>query len=72
MVPADGTGGPAPRSPDVLFVGTPEFQVPGDLVLSSYPLDVAVAEGLADENGGPVDGFSVEYCDEQGICGFYT
>jgi lantibiotic leader peptide-processing serine protease len=54
------------------FVGTPEFQVPGNLVLSSYPLDVAIAEGLADENGDPVDEFSVEYCDEQGVCGFYT
>ncbi|WP_448638843.1 S8 family peptidase [Geodermatophilus sp. URMC 63] len=54
------------------FVGTPQYQVPGNLVLSSYPLDVAVAEGLADEDGHPVDEFSVEYCDAQGVCGFYT
>ncbi len=54
------------------FVGTPQYQVPGNLILSSYPLDVAIAEGLADENGDPVDEFSVEYCDPQGVCGFYT
>ncbi|MBM7808481.1 subtilisin family serine protease [Geodermatophilus bullaregiensis] len=54
------------------FVGTPQYQVPGNLILSSYPLDVAVAEGLADEDGDPVDEFSVEYCDPQGVCGFYT
>ncbi|MEX5719197.1 S8 family peptidase [Geodermatophilus maliterrae] len=54
------------------FVGTPAFQAPSNLVLSSYPLDVAIAEGLADENGDPVDEFSVEYCDEAGVCGFYT
>jgi subtilisin family serine protease len=54
------------------FVGTPAFQTPGNLVLSAYPLDTAIAEGLADENGVPVDDFSVRYCDEQGVCGFYT
>ncbi len=53
-------------------VGTPAYQMAGNLVLSSYPLDVAIAEGLADENGNPVDEFSVRYCDEQGVCGFYT
>jgi subtilisin family serine protease len=54
------------------FVGTPAYQTPGNLVLSSYPLDVAIAEGLADPNGDPVDEFSVKYCDEDGVCGFYT
>jgi subtilisin family serine protease len=54
------------------FVGTPAFQTPENLVLSSYPLDVAVAQGLADENGMPVDEFSVLYCDENDMCGFYT
>ena len=54
------------------FVGTPAFQTPGNLVLSSYPLDVAIEEGLADPNGDPVDEFSVEYCDANGVCGFYT
>lgn len=54
------------------FVGTPDFSTPGNLVLSSYPLDVAIEEGLADENGDPVDDFSVKYCDDAGNCGFYT
>ncbi len=54
------------------FVGTPDFQSAENMVLSSYPLDVAIAEGLADENGNPVDEFSVRYCDSRGTCGFYT
>jgi subtilisin family serine protease len=54
------------------FVGTPAFQTPENLVLSTYPLEVAIALGLADENGVPVDEFSVRYCDVQGVCGFYT
>ena len=28
--------------------GTPTFQTPGNLILSSYPLDLAIEEGLAD------------------------
>jgi subtilisin family serine protease len=54
------------------FFGTPAFQTPGNLILSSYPLHVAIAAGLADETGQPVDEFSVRYCDEKGVCGFYT
>ncbi|WP_138735243.1 S8 family peptidase [Modestobacter excelsi] len=54
------------------LVGTPAYQTPGNLILSSYPLQVAIAEGLADENGLPVDDMSVRYCDDQGVCGFYT
>ncbi|PWW21237.1 subtilase family protein [Geodermatophilus normandii] len=54
------------------FVGTPRFQTPGNLVLSSYPLHVAIAEGLADPTGQPVDEFSINYCDDRGRCGFYT
>jgi subtilisin family serine protease len=53
-------------------IGTDEFQTPGNLILSSYPLHVAIAEGLADPNGDPVDELSVKYCDEDGMCGFYT
>jgi lantibiotic leader peptide-processing serine protease len=53
------------------FVGTPDFRTPGNMVLSSYPLHVAVAEGLADPTGRPFDDFSLRYC-AQGRCGFYT
>jgi subtilisin family serine protease len=52
--------------------GAPSFQTPGNMILSTYPLDVAIAEGLADENGTPTDDFSVRYCDNRGVCGFYT
>jgi subtilisin family serine protease len=55
------------------FVGTPAFATPGNLVLSSYPLHVAIEEELADENGQPTDDFSVVSCDRRGQnCGFYT
>lgn len=54
------------------FVGTPAFQTPENLVLSSYPLDVAIENGLANPDGTPVDNFSVRHCDSSGRCGFYT
>ena len=54
------------------FVGTPAFQTPGNLILSAYPLHAAIAEELADPDGNPIDEFSIRYCDEQGVCGFYT
>jgi subtilisin family serine protease len=53
--------------------GTAAYRTPGNLVLSSYPLHVAIAEGLADENGQPTDDFSLVSCDANGAnCGFYT
>jgi subtilisin family serine protease len=54
------------------FVGTPAFQTPENLVLSSYPLDVAIENGLADANGNPTSTSSVKFCDSHGTCGFYT
>jgi subtilisin family serine protease len=54
------------------FAGTPAFQTPGNLVLSTYPLAAAIAQELADPKGDPTDEFSVKYCDDQGVCGFYT
>ncbi|MCW2701078.1 MAG: peptidase and in kexin sedolisin [Blastococcus sp.] len=53
------------------YIGTPQFQTPGNLVLSSYPLKAAIEQGLADAKGNPVDDFSVKYC-RHGTCGFYT
>lgn len=53
--------------------GTPGFDAPGNRVLSSFPLAVAVAEGLVDEGGVPVDDFSRTSCDRGGrTCGVYT
>jgi lantibiotic leader peptide-processing serine protease len=55
------------------FVGTPDFMTPGNLVLSSYPLQVAIDEGLANPDGTPTDDFSQRSCDRRGNnCGFYT
>lgn len=54
-------------------LGTPTFQTPGNEVLSSYPLHVAIAENLADANGNPLTSSSVKSCDAKGRnCGFYT
>ena len=35
------------------FFGTPQFPTTANLVLSSYPCDVAIEEGLADADGSP-------------------
>ncbi|HEV7762455.1 MAG TPA: S8 family serine peptidase [Acidimicrobiales bacterium] len=54
------------------FSGTPDYQKPDNLVLSSYPLQAAIAQGLADAQGQPVDPYSVRSCNAVGVCGFYT
>jgi subtilisin family serine protease len=53
------------------YFGTDAFMTPENMILSSYPLHVAIAEELADPGGEPTDEFSVRYCDH-GKCGFYT
>jgi subtilisin family serine protease len=54
------------------FFGTPQHRTPGTQVFSSYPLQLAIDEGLADQDGNPTDDFSVKSCDTKGNCGFYT
>jgi subtilisin family serine protease len=55
------------------FIGTPQFQVPANMVLSTYPRDVAIAEGLLDANGVPVSDDTLIGCDATGAnCGVYT
>lgn len=42
-------------------------------VLSTYPLHVAIEEGLADADGNPTSDASVKACNQSGKkCGFYT
>jgi subtilisin family serine protease len=54
-------------------LGTPLFRTPDTQVLSSYPLQVAIDEGLAHPDGTPTDDFSAVSCDRRGNnCGFYT
>ncbi len=52
-------------------IGTPTFSTPGNLILSSYPLHVAIEEGLANPDGTPTTAFSVQSCTAS-TCGFYT
>jgi subtilisin family serine protease len=54
------------------FVDTPAYQQPGNLVLSSFPVRSAIAQGLADAQGQPTDPYSVRQCNAAGVCGFYT
>ncbi|MET1004822.1 MAG: S8 family serine peptidase [Propionibacteriaceae bacterium] len=53
-------------------IGTPTFMTPANMILSSYPLETAIAQGLADPEGNPTDNYSVKYCNARGVCGFYT
>jgi lantibiotic leader peptide-processing serine protease len=55
------------------FFGTPQFSVPGNMVLSPYPLQPAIDDELVDENGVPLDDFTLVGCDRRGRnCGLYT
>ena len=54
------------------LVGTPGYQQPENLVLSTYPAAAAIAQGLADAAGQPTDPYSVRNCSAVGVCGFYT
>jgi lantibiotic leader peptide-processing serine protease len=53
------------------LIGTPGFQTPGNLVLSTYPLALAIEEGLANPDGTPADAFSTADCSVS-PCAFYT
>ncbi len=54
-------------------IGTATYRTPGNMVLSSYPLALAIEEGLANPDGSPADAFSVRSCSDDGrTCGFYT
>ena len=53
-------------------VGTPTFQTPGNLILSSYPLAVGIEEGLFDEaTQQPIGDRSFADCSVS-PCAFYT
>jgi subtilisin family serine protease len=53
-------------------VGTPTYRTAANEILSTFPTDVAIENGLADADGNPVDDFSVKQCSAKGVCGFYT
>ncbi|HET6949631.1 MAG TPA: S8 family serine peptidase, partial [Acidimicrobiales bacterium] len=55
------------------FFGTPQFNLPANRVLSSYPLAVAIEEGLVDAAGNPLSAFAHKSCDRRGdTCGVYV
>ena len=53
------------------LIGTPQYRTNGNLVLSSYPLDLAIEEGLANPDGTPTDDRSRSDCSVS-PCAFYT
>lgn len=55
------------------FFGTPQYFTSANMVLSTYPMHVAIAEGLADADGNPSSDASLKVCSKNGKkCGFYT
>lgn len=72
----DGLGSVSIAAPGGWFrdlVGTDRYKTPGNLILSTYPLSTAIAKGLVDADGNPVDGSSVKQCDRSGRrCGLFV
>lgn len=55
------------------FLGTPQHRTNPNLILSTFPMDVAIEDGLADADGNPTTDASVKVCSPNGKrCGFYT
>jgi subtilisin family serine protease len=54
------------------FFGTPQYNTPGTRVLSTYPKDVAVADGLINNNLKVLDPLAVVDCQDGGVCGVYA
>jgi subtilisin family serine protease len=52
-------------------IGTPSHRTAPNLILSSYPWDLAVEEGLIDEFGEPTDEFTYSSCNRNG-CAAWT
>ena len=52
------------------FLGTDAFMTPGNLILSPYPLAVALEFGDVDENGEPTNDFVVKSC-RGSVCAYY-
>jgi subtilisin family serine protease len=53
-------------------IGTPQYRVNANQVLSSYPFHVAVEEGLVDANGTPTSDATYSSCDAPGHCAVWT
>jgi subtilisin family serine protease len=51
-------------------LGTPQFQTPGNLILSAYPESLAIANGDLNPDGTPNNPFVVRDC-QNGVCAYY-
>lgn len=55
------------------FIGTPQYRLNANLILSTYPVSAAIDKGLADADGNPTSDASVKACNKVGKkCGFYS
>ncbi|WP_127543729.1 S8 family serine peptidase [Actinoplanes sp. OR16] len=57
------------------YFGTPQYNLPANRILSTYPLKVLIEEGLADEAGNITPagtGLAFKDCTKAGKCGYYT
>jgi subtilisin family serine protease len=55
------------------FFGTPEFQTPGNNVLSPISLEGAIFRELVDPaTGDPISPNAIEHCDSEGVCSLYA
>jgi subtilisin family serine protease len=52
------------------LLGTDAFMTPGNMILSPYPLALAIAAGDVDENGEPTSDFVVKSC-KGSVCAYY-
>ncbi|MEU8237251.1 S8 family serine peptidase [Actinoplanes missouriensis] len=57
------------------YFGTPQFNLPANRILSTYPLKVLIEEGLVDAAGNILpagEGLVFKDCTKGGKCGYYT
>jgi subtilisin family serine protease len=54
------------------YLGTPRFQTPENLILSTYAENVAREVGDIDEKGDPTNEFVLKDCEDDGTCAYYT
>jgi lantibiotic leader peptide-processing serine protease len=57
------------------FFGTPQYNTPGTRILSTYPKDVAIADGLINNNLKVLNPLAVVDCQSSGgsrVCGVYA
>jgi lantibiotic leader peptide-processing serine protease len=54
------------------YFGTPNFQTPGNNVLSPTSLEGAIFREIVDQNGEPISPLALKHCDAEGVCSLYA